>query len=68
MTNQDRIEESHGLWEIAIVRLAAFVEVGAGAVKIQEALAEERSTFKHWRAVSESVTLQPAADAQAGDR
>jgi hypothetical protein len=53
MDSQAKIEESHGLWELAIVRLAAFVEAKAPQSMIDRALAEERAAFKVWQAVSD---------------
>lgn len=58
MDAQARIEEAHGLWELAIVRLAAFVEVGAPKEKVDEALAQERRAFKVWQAVSDHAVSE----------
>lgn len=58
MNPQTRIEESHGLWEMAVVRLAALVEAGAKRPVVQKALAEERIAFWHWREVSVRAILE----------
>ncbi len=52
MEPQARIEEAHGLWELAIVRLGAFAEVGASKKVIADAVAEERRAYSQWKAVS----------------
>lgn len=56
MSPQDRIEEAHGLWELAIVRVSCMVEVGADKSWITEALKEERRAYLQWKAVS-SVSI-----------
>lgn len=53
---QTAIEEAHGLWELAVVRLVAFVESGAGEGYINQALREERAAFKVWSDISNRVT------------
>lgn len=59
MTPQERIEEAHGLWELAIARVSAMTEIMCrlphhDAIKdlLKDALAVERRTFEHWRSVS----------------
>lgn len=58
MTNDDReqIEELHGLWELAVVRLATLAEVDADAEKIDEASRVERETFTAWKEFSHLIT------------
>jgi hypothetical protein len=56
MTDQDKIEESHGLWEMAIVRLAAMAELNAPRNLIDIAVAEERAAFKVWQEASNRAT------------
>lgn len=53
MEPQDRIEESHGMWELAIVRLATMIEVGASTDKVEEAVRIERHAFAHWSNTSQ---------------
>lgn len=57
MDAREKIEEAHGLWELAIVRLAAFAEARVYA-EMAEAVAEERKAFKNWKRVSELATSQ----------
>lgn len=52
MTPEQQIEEAHGLWELAIVRLATFVEAGAIGSKVDELVRKEREAFSHWEDVS----------------
>lgn len=52
MTPQEKIEEIHGIWEIAIVRLAALVEGGADEGVIRSAVQSERAAFAQWQAVT----------------
>jgi len=47
-----RVEEAHGLWELAIARLAAFVECGAKPTQLAKASADERGAFENWQRVS----------------
>ncbi len=56
MTDQERIEESHGLWELAIVRLATIAELSGNRKLINAAVAEERKAFKDWQRVSNLAT------------
>ncbi len=56
MNDREKVEEAHGLWKVALVRLAAFVEAGAPEKKIAEALAEERCAFVRWQTVSNLAT------------
>ncbi len=56
MTDQEKLEEAHGLWELAVARLAAFVEAGVEGQKLLQATAEERRTFAHWQRISDRVT------------
>lgn len=55
LSDRDRIEESHGMWELAIVRLAALVEAGANKKIISEAVEIERSTFKTWKKATDDA-------------
>jgi hypothetical protein len=60
MTDIERIEEAHGIWELAVVRLAAMVEIsasGENAEAIRNASTEERRAFGVWRRVSDEVCL-----------
>lgn len=56
MTDRERIEEAHGLWEIAVVRLAALAEAGADKGLMKAAVLEERIAFGVWRHVSNCIT------------
>lgn len=56
MNGRERIEEAHGLWELAIVRLAVLAEARASSKLIAEAVKKERKAFEHWQAVSDEVT------------
>ncbi len=62
MTPQERIEEAHGLWEIAVTRALALATVermnghgDAAAFVVRQALDAEQSAFEHWRSVSWQV-------------
>lgn len=58
MDDRDKIEEAHGLWELAIVRLATIVEAGLKCKvalpdeMVAAAVADERAAFKRWQEVS----------------
>lgn len=60
MKPQERIEEAHGLWELAIVRLAAIAAVisahkGTSAITaklLSEAVESEQLALAQWRSVS----------------
>lgn len=62
MTDEQRIEESHGLWELAIARVSAIsgcICVAQGLKpdkcvfrQLQDAVTEEREAFKNWQRVS----------------
>lgn len=52
MNPEQRIQESHGLWELAIARLAAFVESGAEKALLRQASKDEREAFTNWQRVS----------------
>lgn len=52
LTPGERIEEAHGLWELAVVRLAAMVEADAPRGLLSGASADEREAFRRWREVS----------------
>lgn len=56
MTDQARIEEAHGLWELAVARVAALAEAGAARPLMARAVAEERAYFNAWAAISDEVT------------
>ena len=56
MNPRERIEEAHGLWELAVARVAAFVEAGATSTQLNIAVAEERAAFKRWEFVSAQAT------------
>lgn len=49
-----RIQEAHGLWELLVARLAAFVESGARPDQIAEASSAERAAFRNWQDVSKA--------------
>jgi hypothetical protein len=55
MNPDRRINESHGLWELAVTRLAAFTEAGATRELLKKASADERDAFKNWQRVSREV-------------
>jgi ABC-type microcin C transport system permease subunit YejB len=64
MSPQERIEEAHGLWELAVQRVSAIAEATAlielqpgGPVSqlLAQAVAAERDALEHWRAVSVAV-------------
>lgn len=61
MDDRERLEEAHGIWELAVVRLATMAEVGTvgdGYVDsnlFKRAVAEERAAFNVWRRVSEEA-------------
>ncbi len=57
MTQEQRIEEAHGLWELSIVRVAAFAEVGMYKA-MEAAIIEERKAFAHWQEVSRKILEQ----------
>lgn len=52
MDPSTRIQEAHGLWELTITRLAAFVECGADPASLQQASKDEREAFTNWQRVS----------------
>ncbi len=56
MEDQAKIEESHGLWEFAIVRLATMAELNAPRPMIEKAVAAERAAFAVWQAASDKAT------------
>lgn len=56
LTPQEKIEEAHGLWELAVVRLATMAEVGVTHPLLRAAVDEERAAFAHWQAVSNAAT------------
>lgn len=66
MNARERIEEAHGLWELAIARVAAFTEIivstgkGASNALIRDAVVAERKAFYHWQEVSK-LALQERA-------
>ena len=63
MTEQEKNEEAHGLWELAVVRLATIAEVQmeVGVAKLApealfDAVRVERAAFRHWQRVSNRMT------------
>jgi len=56
MSPQERIEEAHGLWELAICRLAALAEAGRTREGLKDAIEKERQAFEHWRRISVEAT------------
>ncbi len=67
MTDEQKNEEAHGLWELAVARLAAVAETVSKvesrnhegldfAGVLGEAVAAEREAFKSWQEVSRRVT------------
>lgn len=58
------VEEAHGLWELAVQRVAALAEAfestselsAAQGALFSDAIRLERQTFDHWRRVSNLVT------------
>jgi DNA-binding FadR family transcriptional regulator len=52
MKKTQRIQEAHGLWELAIARLAAMVEADADRARIRIASTDEREAFRNWQRVS----------------
>jgi hypothetical protein len=73
LTDVERLEEAHGLWELAVARVAALTEAaiyepegGGGAVGqglpvevLREAVVEERAAFHHWSSLAEALTKPP---------
>ena len=59
MTDRERIEEAHGLWELAVARVAALVEAGARRKMLLEAVAIERTAFARWTRVSAIAVERP---------
>lgn len=62
MNAKERIEEAHGLWELAVVRLAALAEAGAPKPSLLKAVKEEREAFAAWAAVSAAACATNAED------
>ena len=60
MTAQERIEEAHGIWELEIQRLFAFVECQAPVTLVMQALASTRQAYDHWKQVSKDALKYPA--------
>lgn len=71
MTDTEKLEEAHGLWELAVARLAAIagaavyesegpLSIGSGISigVLREAVEEERAAFRHWTVVSEACTAE----------
>lgn len=73
MTDAEKLEEAHGLWELAVARVAALTgaavyepegsmvhDVGSGISLgvLRAAVEEERAAFRHWTVVSEAVTAE----------
>lgn len=64
MTDEQKNEEAHGLWEIAVARLAAVAEVlSAEGVsedirpsELRPLVKAERDAFAAWQEVSKRVT------------
>lgn len=60
MTDKERIEEAHGLWELAVARLSAFAEIGARlgltdsvfTDMLAAASLKERAAFAIWERIS----------------
>lgn len=55
-----RIEEAHGLWELAAVRCCLFCQQlatghGGSLTVLKELVSDERDAFKNWQAVSREV-------------
>lgn len=58
MTPEQRIEEAHGLWELAAQRVCALAELPITedvALKIKEASIDERQALVQWQAVSKEA-------------
>lgn len=55
MNAKERIEEAHGLWELAVVRVALLAEIGINDTHMAIAIREERNAFRHWENVSRSA-------------
>lgn len=59
MTPQERIEEVHGLWELAVARVCALahalVERDPVAQSLVDAVNDERAAFRAWTDVSAEV-------------
>ena len=71
MDDREKIEEAHGLWELAVVRLAALAELiaidtslGTASFHVifSKAAEDERIARKNWIAVSEEATAPPIVD------
>lgn len=57
MDDREKIEEAHGLWEIAVARVSTLAQAGATVGEMWDlACRDERATFAHWQAVSNRVT------------
>ena len=52
IATEQRILEAHGLWELAVVRVAAFAECGAKPLLLKQAVSAERDAFVNWQRVS----------------
>lgn len=57
---KDRVEEAHGLWELAVTRVALLVENCCSGhptslAMMKQCSSEERDAFKNWQAVSREV-------------
>lgn len=55
LTPKDKIEEAHGIWELEIQRLFAFVECQAPVTFTMQALAATKLAYEHWKQVSKEV-------------
>jgi hypothetical protein len=69
----ERIEEAHGLWELAAARVCALSEAivatdGKAAVHelLIAAVELERSAFEHWREISAAAVAEKAIAHLAG--
>ena len=66
MSDQERIEEAHGLWELAVTRVAALAEAMASIGQpvpdalLHDAVSKEREAFAHWQRISNAVTERRA--------
>ena len=59
MTDREKIEESHGIWELEAIRLSAMCEAKAAPKLITQALVRERQAFFSWVEISNRAVEKP---------
>lgn len=55
LTPKERIEEAHGIWELEIQRLFAFVECQSPVTYLMQALSHTKLAYDNWKKVSKEV-------------